>query len=1286
MTVSSPPSYRNNRPNYYTDKASDMMPIGSVVSTFKAITSSYDNSYTPVTRYTVQTGNANTATNPEFQYPGYLYCDGAEYNIGDFPALFEVIGTDYGGEARPGIKIVNGGSGYDAGTTITFDSAPAGGEDIEANLAIVSGVVVGVNLTALGSGYSEDISQEPGFTLANTGGGSGLQLEINIGQGGAVESVSTDNVYYHWGGARSLGTFKVPDLKTRKILGYGNVYGPGSPTAGLITLGAGADKVGGSWYFDKQSQKGFFALGTITTTGYEKVTDVVETTMIGSQAIKITIDDRRLQGPPEHSHFIYHSTPNSQSSYGSAYTGDRYSVGYTPSNARTYGWTPQGGIAFGHKHGLSKQPLQDTNVATYDIFDYQMGAEGTGSIKSTNPDYYFASSASGAGTWEEVTYTPDPLFRYFVNDSEIGGRETVSGGRAIISYTQDLEYTVSQNINIPNQWAIMEVTLAGGGGSGSAGEQQGNDGNDTTITVTSGASTVLTITGGGGQGGGKFNNFTSGGNKGSTSVTGSAAGDGNIVSEQGVDGTDGGLGPGTGGIYPGNTNPTDPGLGGNGGKFLIANWNYASGTDGKHTFNGNAGGNSQVFNITPSMGLQTYNVSTLSASGKFTKIEIDMAGAKGANSQLAHQDGGGAFDGSIGGDGRNGCRMQLEIKPSLVENTNSFAFTAQAGYKGQDYALNAWPEGNGVGGGGPGGAGFSNAFGGNGGDGATDDGGGGGAASIFKVGQTLVAGAGGGGGGGGLQQGSAPYNGGNGEPNATYGDNPSSTSFVLYTGSGDPGKQYGCVGGGGGGGGGGVAPTAGGGGGTGGIGGDPQGLGGASGHGGGEGGTSGASAYKSDVVDFVNSSISNSGDGYVKVTLTEEDAYWSPGGGGGGSGGLITYQIEADKLPGVSSVALNMNSSAAAGVGGTDNALPPYAKVGFGVITGWDGGNVSISIGDIIIKASDGVNLFASGTGSGDGGGFKLPYTQVPEVEFEGGGGQGAQASVTITDGCVSAITLDNAGTGYTSAPYVRIKHGAGTKAYATVKAKTDGNRELYDLALSTTGLTPVKYNDDVGKPAYVRFAGTEAVRWIIIKEADTSDVKRFVVKCARGNGLNGGKLPNEGGDELKLFYNTDMSETFNNFLGVLVPTPSPTDISTQYDGSGTGDEATKWYWYGIDLTTDAQNANVRFMIKQERPSSASGSDDDNYGICDFIYEKKEITELKFIPTAGRISASGVDELTYNVEGPANSTYTTGSTGNDATFTLTPQVPLVPDAAIDPDIHVPLVESYHLCKHIIKAF
>ena len=114
------------------------------------------------------------------------------------------------------------------------------------------------------------------------------------------------------------------------------------------------------------------------------------------------------------------------------------------------------------------------------------------------------------------------------------------------------------------------------------------------------------------------------------------------------------------------------------------------------------------------------------------------------------------------------------------------------------------------------------------------------------------------------------------------------------------------------GGGGGVAPTAGGGGGTGGIGGDPQGLGGASGHGGGEGGTSGASAYKSDVVDFVNSSISNSGDGYVKVTLTEEDAYWSPGGGGGGSGGLITYQIEADKLPGVSSVALNMNSSAAA--------------------------------------------------------------------------------------------------------------------------------------------------------------------------------------------------------------------------------------------------------------------------------------------------------------------------------------------------------------------------------------
>ena len=68
-----------------------------------------------------QSGDASTDVNPEYQFPGYLYCDGAEYNISDFPALYRIIGNEYGGEPRPEISVTNGGSGYDTNDTIVFD-------------------------------------------------------------------------------------------------------------------------------------------------------------------------------------------------------------------------------------------------------------------------------------------------------------------------------------------------------------------------------------------------------------------------------------------------------------------------------------------------------------------------------------------------------------------------------------------------------------------------------------------------------------------------------------------------------------------------------------------------------------------------------------------------------------------------------------------------------------------------------------------------------------------------------------------------------------------------------------------------------------------------------------------------------------------------------------------------------------------------------------------------------------------------------------------------------------
>ena len=486
------------------------------------------------------------------------------------------------------------------------------------------------------------------------------------------------------------------------------------------------------------------------------------------------------------------------------------------------------------------------------------------------------------------------------------------------------------------------------------------------------------------------------------------------------------------------------------------------------------------------------------------------------------------------------------------------------------------------------------------------------------------------------------------------------------------------------GGGGGISISSSGGGGQGGVGGDPSGTGGVGDHDGGEGGYAGKSAYLPSWFNFVNASASNSGNGSITIEYTQSNLAWSPGGGGGGGGRYIRYKIDKDKLPGASGAQITFNNVAAAGVGGTSNGELPYARVGFGEITGYEGGEVNTSIGDIVVSANESTNIFASGAGNGAGGGFKLPTTQVPEVEFVGGGGSGAAATAVVSNEKVTSITLDSGGSNYTSAPVVRIKHGAGTRAFATATVD-ETTKIITSVALSPLS-TPEAYNSGWG---YVKLSGTDLVRYITVKAADTTNVKRFNIKVARGNGVNGGNLPENGGDELKLYYNTDGSDNFSNFLGVIVPIPSSAEINSQYDGTGSGSNPTNWYWYGMDLPSAAQKPNVQFKIVQDRnPSGATNdnsTDSDHYGICDFIYEYKETTELKFIAAGGKMSTN-IDRLSYEVEGAVDGFYTTGATGNDATFTMTSQVQLVPDAAIDPDENIPLIEPYHLCKYLIKAF
>jgi hypothetical protein len=108
--VDTNPVYRNNRTNFYSEKSSDTLEIGTVIQILKSDKNSFDHNFTPTSvsinsnfngqfipnttsSYNVGAVSGDPGNNPDYQYRGYLYCDGAEYYIKDYPALYSIIGN-----------------------------------------------------------------------------------------------------------------------------------------------------------------------------------------------------------------------------------------------------------------------------------------------------------------------------------------------------------------------------------------------------------------------------------------------------------------------------------------------------------------------------------------------------------------------------------------------------------------------------------------------------------------------------------------------------------------------------------------------------------------------------------------------------------------------------------------------------------------------------------------------------------------------------------------------------------------------------------------------------------------------------------------------------------------------------------------------------------------------------------------------------------------------------------------------------------------------------------------
>ncbi len=1274
--------YRNARTGYLTDLLTDTTPIGSIVTNLKAGQNSYDHNFVKATSSNYPNlgeaaGNAyTTGDDPAYTHEGYLYCDGTEYNISDYPGLFEIVGTKYGGRISNGIDVHAGGSGYTTSSAVTVTAAPTGGTNIAASVGSVdaNGAILTINVQNNGAGYTS----VPTVTVA---GGTGAVFVVRMTSltaagGASLQPISTANVMEFWGDPY-LGTFKVPDMIAKKVVGNGPVYGANSPTIGNSSLAVGV--VGGAWYLDKDQQDEYFSLGRIVTTGYDKVIETTGCTIIGKQDVTLTMREKKLAGVPQHSHIVYHSIPGDNQWVGTA-SGDRYLQDYKPSTGRITRFYPTGdGIVMTHKHGLLRRPLGDNTVATYDALDYAGGAPGTGGTQdptssfaygATGPgNYYLASGAAGSGNYEFQTTIPNPILKIFSSTSVLGGKQVTSGGTPIYDYSNEWEFTSPGTYNIdltgvsgtPDK---LIYDLYGAGGSGAAGTQAGNDGGESSIKVGSGAELFLK------GGGGKKGNATSGLAGGSGGQGGTFTNTGSVNAPGGMAGVSGGTGNNgqAGNGWPKADYPDNPNGGGAGG---LQTGSYSDGSPG---INVDVGGQSGTYTETRTSD-GNFNTSSINNP---TSVTFELHGGRGHNS----------FYGNLPGGG--GGKMNISLASSQLSTFTTASWGCQVG-----------PGGNGRNGGQASSAG-DGGYGGSGHNGA--HGGGGGAATSLLRNGSVVAGAGGGGGGGSNGYDGGAGSGGQGNPLGGI----QGTSSTLGMGGGGSGGNYGCIGGGGGGGGGGCGTSgqiiggSGNGGGSGGIGGGPGGDGR---HGGGAGGNQGISSYNTSW--FGTGTLTNSGETNGKVIMTAQynNDYWTPGGGGGGAGGKWFGNVNFSALGSPTAITVVVGSGGS-GVsmpgqttGTTANGGNGYAKIGLGTITGYSGGTTTTTTGDIISAASfsptiDDVSIKTDGGGTGTAGNFKLP-TADPIILIRGGGGSGATATPVMTGGICTGITVTNAGSGYTETPYVHVLHGSGGGYVASATLGSGGTADQID-SISVTGGTAYTH--------YLLFGGAHSqttpgakTRWVELHEMDTSNSTHLSIKAARGNGVNGGEYTEE---SLLCYYQVSGSTNWvlidtiiqayntartDDFIG----TVPAANLNSTWDGAS-GD--TKWYTYTVTLPQNAKAAGTKFKFEQVRADASSTNDNanntDHIAICEFIVWNGKTTELIFVPTANKMLKSAVDSLTYEVQGETGPsiTYSSGLGCSDATLTLKSTTKIEPQATIDPDKDIPLIHPYRTCKYLIKAY
>lgn len=128
-----------------------------------------------------------------------------------------------------------------------------------------------------------------------------------------------------------------------------------------------------------------------------------------------------------------------------------------------------------------------------------------------------------------------------------------------------------------------------------------------------------------------------------------------------------------------------------------------------------------------------------------------------------------------------------------------------------------------------------------------------------------------------------------------------------------------------------------------------------------------------------------------------------------------------------------------------------------------------------VASAGDGVNTVTI-TAGGSG------YSAATVSASGGGGGTGFAATATVSGGAVTAITITNRGTGYTSAPTITISgNGTGATATSTIGTSSAPTADTYTFSGGTDGATSVDGTVELGED------GTARTGMYVLKNSNVS-------------------------------------------------------------------------------------------------------------------------------------------------------------------------------------------------------